>query len=176
MELSDNLGSHLSGFVDGEGNFTIGIFKSSGSRLGYNVHPMFVVGQAEKEILELFKKILGCGHVRQRKMYYKDASSRSGLFELRVQDSKDCLYKVVPFFEKYPLLTKKKNDFLLWKIAVQMITRGEHLTRKGLIKIIEIKQQIEQGRSHKGRKNVRYNFIGRHDQIPVSLESWVKEK
>jgi len=174
LDSSEALGHHISGFVDGEGNFTIAVFKQRESRLGYGVHVMFVVGQAEREILELTRQILGCGRVHLRHQYNKDGFKRMPQFELRIQSHKDCLLKLIPFFDKYELLTKKKNDYLLWKTTVQMVARGEHLTRKGLLKIIEIKKKMEQGRSKKGRKSVPIDFIGRHNQLPI-LENWFKE-
>ena len=33
--------------------------------------------------------------------------------------------KILPFFEKYPLQAKKKNDFELWKEAVEIFYRNK---------------------------------------------------
>ncbi len=159
MNYHEGLGHHVSGFVDGEGNFSIGVFRQKEKRLGYSVHVIFAIGQAEREILELTKTVLGCGIVSPCKSYHKDRSVRKPFFQLRVQDAKDCLCKLVPFFDKYELLTKKKKDYLLWKTVVQMVSRGEHLTRMGLVKIIEIKKEMEKGRGKGHRRCLRCSLL-----------------
>lgn len=146
----DSLGHHISGFVDGEGNFTISIFFQRENRLGYNVHAVFVLGQAEKEVLDIARKVLGCGSVRKLKDYHKDGAKRQTMYELRIQKIGDCYNKLVPFFDKYQLLTKKRNDYLIWKTAVQMIYRGDNLTYGGLRKIRELNNRMQSLRSHKG--------------------------
>jgi len=53
--------------------------------------------------------------------------------------------KVIPHFEKYPLKTKKYSDYLLFKEVVLIIQRGEHLTKEGLQKIINIRASLNKG-------------------------------
>ena len=48
---------------------------------------------------------------------------------------------------KYPLLTQKKADFLLFKSIVELIINKDHLTIEGLNKIINIKAAINKGLS-----------------------------
>ena len=47
-----------------------------------------------------------------------------------------------PLFDKYPLLSQKKGDFLLFKKAFNIILNKEHLTEDGLRKIAAIKASI----------------------------------
>ena len=49
--------------------------------------------------------------------------------------------------DKYPLLTQKRADYLLFKSVVQLMNNKEHLTSEGLIKIISIKASINNGLS-----------------------------
>lgn len=57
------------------------------------------------------------------------------------------LIKVVDHFDKYPLLSKKRADFELFKSSVYMISRKEHLTTDGLKKIVAVKAVINKGLS-----------------------------
>ena len=42
-------------------------------------------------------------------------------------------------FDKYPLLTNKQSDYLLFKQVVNDMEKGKHLTVEGLNKIVSIK-------------------------------------
>lgn len=53
--------------------------------------------------------------------------------------------KVIPHFDKYPLKTKKYSDYLLFKEAVMIMQRGEHLTIEGLQKVINIRASLNKG-------------------------------
>jgi hypothetical protein len=64
-----------------------------------------------------------------------------------VQSVKDLNNVIIPHFDKYPLLTQKRADFLLFKLAVELISRKEHLTIEGLRKIVAIRASINKGLS-----------------------------
>lgn len=46
---------------------------------------------------------------------------------------------------QYPLVTKKRADFELFKSVVEAMNRGEHLTTSGLEKIVSIRASINKG-------------------------------
>lgn len=46
-------------------------------------------------------------------------------------------------------MTKNKADFLLFVSAVNIIKQGDHLTNKGLTKIVSIKASMNKGLSDK---------------------------
>ena len=52
---------------------------------------------------------------------------------------------IIEFFDKYPLITQKWTDFLLFKKAYELILNKQHLTIEGLIKLVEIKALINKG-------------------------------
>ena len=52
---------------------------------------------------------------------------------------------IIPYFDKYPLLTQKRADFELFKMAIEIINNKEHLTHEGLRKIVAIKASINKG-------------------------------
>jgi len=55
------------------------------------------------------------------------------------------LTQVIPHFDKYPLITQKRADYLLFKQAVMIMQRGEHLTVSGLEAIINIRATLNKG-------------------------------
>lgn len=63
---------------------------------------------------------------------------------LEVRSIKE-LQVIIAHFDKYPLISKKRGDSELFKIAVGYIQQGLHLTIKGLIKIISIKASMNRG-------------------------------
>ena len=56
---------------------------------------------------------------------------------------------IIPFFDKYPLITQKRSDFLLFKKAVNLLKEGAHFTSEGLIKIVSLKASMNKGLSDK---------------------------
>ena len=61
-----------------------------------------------------------------------------------VQSIKD-LAIIIGHFDKYPLITQKQADYLLFKMAVDLIKNKQHLTMEGLRKIVAIKASINKG-------------------------------
>ena len=62
----------------------------------------------------------------------------------QVQSLKDLLI-IINHFDKYPLISQKLADFLLFKKALGIIQRKEHLTIDGLRKIVSIKASMNLG-------------------------------
>jgi len=66
--------------------------------------------------------------------------------QYRVIGLKD-LKVIMDHFEKYPLLTQKRADCELFKQAVEIMNRKEHLTPDGLQQIVNLKASINLGLS-----------------------------
>ena len=131
----------LVGFTDGEGCFSISIFKNKTLKSGYQVFPEFVLTQGAKslDVLEKVQSFFDCGKIYENKRYDNHIES---LFRYCVRNKNDLRLKICPFFDKYPLQTAKKNDFLLFKQALQIIEKGEHLTETGFQTIQFISSQM----------------------------------
>jgi len=121
----------LLGFVSGEGNFMIRLIKSSTNKLGYQVGLRFQVTQHSKDklLMENIINYLGCGYL----------SLREDIVDFRVTKFSDIVEKIIPFFNKYPLLGVKQKDFENFKLAASIISDKKHLTEEGLNQIKEIK-------------------------------------
>ena len=120
------------GFVDGEGCFHIGINKNQTMKLGVQVLPEFTVvqHQVDVQVLHALKDYFGCGVVR------KNHGTRL-CYRVRGQDN--LLHKILPFFEKHQLKTRKRVDFSKFRKVILLIQKEEHLTPEGLEKIRKIK-------------------------------------
>ena len=59
--------------------------------------------------------------------------------------SQEGIRVIIDHFERYPLLTKKREDFLLFKQVFNLIDKKEHLTLSGLHKILSIKASMNLG-------------------------------
>jgi hypothetical protein len=54
---------------------------------------------------------------------------------------------ILDHFDKYPLITQKRADYLLFKRAFEIIQRKEHRTPDGFREILSIKAAINLGLS-----------------------------
>ena len=135
--LSDNLNPwFLTGFSDGESNFTVRVFKSDRVKVGWIVQPVLQI-QLHKKDLNLLEKIqafLGVGEI-----YHKENSCNFLVQDLR------SINVIVNHFDLYPLLTRKREDFILFSRIVTLINQKEHLTFSGLHKIISLKASMNLG-------------------------------
>ena len=57
---------------------------------------------------------------------------------LVIRNRQDLVNKVIPFFERHPLYTQKKNDFYLFKKIVMMMNEKKHLEKKSFSKIVQL--------------------------------------
>lgn len=121
---------YLTGFVDAEGCFSVAIKKQSSAKFGWVVDPLFQITQhkGKKELLETFKKTLNCGRVTKK-------PGNNELYLLLVDNRRQLAEKVIPFFEKYPLVVKKE-DFEKFKGIVQGLENKEHSHREGIRNLI----------------------------------------
>lgn len=60
---------------------------------------------------------------------------------------------IIPHFIKYPLLTQKKVDFLLFNTILELMRIKKHLTSEGLIEIINTKASMNKGLTPLFRNN-----------------------
>ena len=136
----------LVGFTDGEGCFSISIFKNKTLKSGYQVFPEFVLTQGAKslETLEKVRDFFGCGRIYENKRY---DNHRESLYRYCVRNKIDLVEKICPFFNKYTLQTAKRNDFELFKQGLEIIKKGEHLTESGFIRIQEIASEMNRRKS-----------------------------
>lgn len=138
----DRLGFFIAGFVEGEGSFNVSLRRKADYKVSWQVVMSFNVSQKDSTILKLIQDKLGCGIIKVRK--------RDGLFSYDATNPTDIIQKVIPFFERYPMLSvsKIKNFSIFCKIA-RLMGKGHHRNIDGLKEILELRETINEG---KGRK------------------------
>ena len=78
--------------------------------------------------------------------------------EYRVTKIGDITQKIIPLFQKYPIIGVKALDFADWCLVADMVNKKEHLTKEGLDKIRKIKVRTNKGRLHTGNRYMLFNF------------------
>ncbi len=130
----------ITGFVDGEGCFHVGINAHPDMTAGHQVLPEFTVVQHERDaqVLHALKSHFGCGVVRR---------NHGDRMAYRVRSKEHLLERIIPFFEKHPLKTKKRVDFAKFRRILLKMEAGEHLTSEGVEEIRRIASQMNRGQS-----------------------------
>lgn len=62
-----------------------------------------------------------------------------------VRSLTDIIDHILPHFEKYPLLTQKIGDYLLFARVAKLMQNSIHLTRPGLQNIVNIRASMNRG-------------------------------
>lgn len=76
------------------------------------------------------QKFFGCGFIR------RDFSDKTLKYEVRSLD--DLINKIIPHFEKYPMLSKKQKDFEFFKHVCNLMQKELHKHKNGLEKIMNL--------------------------------------
>lgn len=129
------------GFTDGEGCFSVSMFRNSTTKFGWQVFPEFVITQGKKSLpaLEKFQAFFGCGKIYENPRY---DNHREYLYRYCVRSLSDIREKIIPFFRKNQLYTAKQNDFELFADIVERLHRKEHLSESGLRAIARTIEQM----------------------------------
>ena len=124
---------YVAGFVDGEGCFGLQFRKDVrherlGSPIYYSWKAQFMITarKDEQELFERIKSFFGCGSI------YKELDCEIHYCVANVDDLKNV---ISPFFKKHQLQGKKKQDFILWAEAIDIISRNKKIkvnSQKGI--------------------------------------------
>ena len=115
----------------------ISIYRRGNLKIGWHVKPCFKISLHGKDLhlLEKIQAYFGVGLITKRDKY----------IHLEVKSFKYISEIIIPHFDKYPLISKKYADFILFKLAVELLLRKEHLTKEGIIKIVSIRSTLNRG-------------------------------
>lgn len=123
---------YISGYVDGEGCFSVSFSRREKLLVGWETKPSFSVSQNadRSEVLYLMQKYFDAGFIR------RDFSDKTLKYEIRSLEK--LVEKVIPHFEKYPLLSSKQKDFLFFRDVCLLMMENAHTNSSGLKKIISL--------------------------------------
>lgn len=126
----------ISGFVDGEGCFSVSIFRNKTMKSGWQVFPEFVITQGAKSrsALEEVKSFFGCGRIYANKRY---DNHKEHLLKYCVRSKQELKERIIPFFQKFKLRTAKKDDFEKFVKILEILgstdQSSKHLQRIAII-------------------------------------------
>jgi hypothetical protein len=149
-----SLGSFLSGFALGEASFMIVCRKRGDYRRSWKLSAAFNVSQHDRAPLDLFRETLGCGSMRR---------AGNGGWYWEVNRLSDLSSLVVPFFERFPLVGTKADDFNAWRSAVALLERGS-LSETDYREVLLLREGMNRG----GKRRYRMDGILR-DYTPSPL-------
>src|SRR4051812_41108622 len=134
------LSAYISGYADGECCFTVSISSRAKLLVGWEVRPSFSVSQNgdRAEMLHVMQAYFGCGSIRP------DRSDKTLKWETRRLG--DLVGRVIPHFERYPLMSGKRFDFERFASVCRLAAAGSHRTRAGLVEIVELRADDESER------------------------------
>lgn len=148
----DSARGFLLGFISGEGSFMIEVGAVQRRRWNVNISPKFALLVHEDKILQTLKEETGLGnvHTQSNRSQWAIASIDECLELCEIIDSSD-----TELFNQ----TKKREQYENWKTCVQMIDRGEHTTKEGAHKLVDLSFDL-------GKENQRkYSRQYYHDEI-----------
>jgi hypothetical protein len=135
--------NYITGFVDGEGSFSITISPRDFKDVKWEVRPSFSISQHKRNrgILFKIKNYFGCGTIRPNR--------EDNTYKYEVRSLQDLKNIIIPHFKKYPLQTTKRIDFEIFTKVIQIMEEGRHLTKDGLKEIIELLRKLPPERKRK---------------------------
>ena len=101
----------------------------------WKVSAAFNVSQKDEAPLELFRDTLGCGTIRR-------AGNDGWYWE--VNRLSDITNRVVPFFDRFPLLGRKADDYALFRSAVALLERGA-LSDTDYVAVLKLRERMNGG-------------------------------
>jgi len=152
-------GNYVSGFIDGEGCFTICIAKHSSKRLGLDarLHFQIEVRSDDLDIIQDIQETIGCGRI------YHLNYEKYGWYphvELKVSSFQEITSKLIPFLNRYPLRAKKKYSYRFFLEAVEVFQHKKHLTLEGIEELRKIRRKMNQfNKKYQASARVRENRV-----------------
>jgi len=91
----------------------------------------------DKDLLLRIKNTLGVGNI------YHNKSDNT--FKWKVSNISDISNVIIPFFNKYPLVTQKRADFNIFTQIAKLLENKQHMNCKGLQDIVNLKASLNLG-------------------------------
>ena len=113
---------------------------NSKTKTGYAVQLRFRIPQHERDtkLIEVLSNYFGSAVIEKH--------TKFPAVTLVIVKFSHIVEKVIPFFEMYPLVGIKQNDFLDWCKVAKLMSNKSHLTIEGLNLIRTIKGGMNKGR------------------------------
>lgn len=140
---------YVSGFIDGEGSFSVSVGRHKTLKRGIEVRPEFEIELRadDRKILERICVTFDCGRL------YDCSYDRYGWYphvKYKITSTKDMESFLFPFLDKFPLQAKKAEVYKYFREIVIMVRQKTHLNDKGFKKILRLRDKIRSvGKKHR---------------------------
>ncbi len=101
----------------------------------WRVSAAFNVSQHDRAPLELFREALACGSFRK---------AGNGGWYWEVNRLPDIQHRIVPFFERFPLVGMKAQDFACFREAVHLLS-SYAMTDQEYIRVLTLREGMNRG-------------------------------
>ena len=137
------------------------LIKSSDCKIGYQVQLSFIITQhcRDEKLLKSFEYYLNSGKIHKTKR---------GEVNFHVRKLSDLTEIIIPFFNKYPIIGVKSEDFYDFCKIADMMNHKQHLTEEGLNLIRQIRGVMNNSRC--SRNNNLLNSQNNNTTISLSKE------
>jgi len=151
-----DVGSFLSGFALGEASFMIVCRRRGDYIKKWKLSAAFNVSQKDRAPLDLFRETLDCGTMRR---------AGNGGWYWEVNDLADIASRVIPFFNRFPLVGTKAEDFARFRDAMRIL-EGGNLSYQDYATVLALREGMNGG----GKRRYTMQRILR-DYTPSSPKS-----
>lgn len=161
----------VTGFCDGESSFSIKIGEDLTRRQKIKINPSFSIELHKKDIaiLYMMKTFFNTGSIIERVRKGKPTSIYS------VQSVKTLYENIIPHFNKYPLLTQKKIDFLLFSDAVEIMYNTKILEISHINKILSYKSCMGKDKGLSSTLSDLFPNVNKLERSSITLPFYLKE-
>lgn len=128
----------LSGITDGEGSFTVSLLSNSSTfRIRYILTQKW---DANKYVLEEIINLFG-NNKNNKPLGSVYPHHSENIFETRINGLINCR-KILPYFDKFILRTKKRESYLNWKVLLFRLINKDHLDPNTRLELISLAKLI----------------------------------
>jgi LAGLIDADG endonuclease len=165
----------ITGFIDGEGCFSIEVNKQKDRKPQIQVALTVVQSKSDEQVLYALKDYFGCGSVTDNKKDDEYEPRRMW----RVKSVKHFAEKIIPFFEKHKLKTKRRIEFQRVRaicLALQQKDHEDPIKFEKMLRMADIyriggtmtrklkRMPVEE------RQKLRYELIQLDQEYNISIE------
>jgi LAGLIDADG endonuclease len=133
--IPTDVGFLLSGFALREGSFMVVARRRSDYTVKWKLSAAFNVSQEDRIPLDLFQETPGCGSIRK-------AGNDGWYWE--VNSLRDIQARIIPFFERFPLVGKKAEDFDRFRAAARLLS-AKVLSYQDYAKVLALREGMNGG-------------------------------
>jgi hypothetical protein len=107
----------------------------------FRISAAFNVSQHDRVPLDLFREVVGCGTMRQ---------TGNGGWYWEVNRLSDLTQRIVPFFDRFPVIGVKAEDYRLWRSAVLLLSAGR-LSDQDYRQVLALRERMNRGGKRRHR-------------------------